>query len=298
MKIPYLTTLLPLLMAAHLLHAGEFKVGAAQVDITPGTGAPMAGYYSFRPVEGALDPLYAKAIVVEQDGSRAAFVVLDLVTTTDTLVSAARRLIQERCELPPERVMISATHTHTGPALPRGNVMDDLTKAGSPPGIQYATSLPELIAKSVSDALAQLTPARASATVGASRRRQLQSGSECSRRSSRPSRWRKPSVSSKPSQKKTCRSSPKCRRSRSATTWQPWRCPARYLSSSASPSRRPPHSSTPSSRSSPTAASATSRNREAYPQGNYEVVSARGAEGSGERLLEEALKLLRVLAGK
>src|SRR3954468_15437387 len=123
------------------LTAGEFKVGAAQVDITPATGAPMAGYYSFRPVEGALDPLYAKTIVIEQDGARAAFVVLDLVTTTDTLVREARRLIAERCQLPAERVMISATHTHTGPALPRGSVMDELTKAASPAGLQYANSL-------------------------------------------------------------------------------------------------------------------------------------------------------------
>jgi hypothetical protein len=148
------------------LSASDFKVGAAQVDITPAAGAPMAGYYSFRPVEGALDPLYAKAIVVEQDGARAAFVVLDLVTTTEPTVREARRLIAERCQLPAERVMISATHTHTGPALPRGSVMDELTKAGSPAGLQYANSLPELITKSVSDALAQLTPARASATVG------------------------------------------------------------------------------------------------------------------------------------
>jgi hypothetical protein len=34
-------------------------------------------------------------------------------------------------------------------------------------------------------------------------------------------------------------------------------------------------------------------NREAYPQGNYEVVSARGEAGSGERLVETALKLLK-----
>ncbi len=33
-------------------------------------------------------------------------------------------------------------------------------------------------------------------------------------------------------------------------------------------------------------------NREAYPQGNYEVVSARGDAGSGEKLVETALKLL------
>ena len=34
----------------------------------------------------------------------------------------------------------------------------------------------------------------------------------------------------------------------------------------------------------------------AYPQGNYEVVSARCAQGSGELLVEAALKLLKELA--
>jgi hypothetical protein len=33
-------------------------------------------------------------------------------------------------------------------------------------------------------------------------------------------------------------------------------------------------------------------NREAWPQGNYEVVSARCAPGGGERLVEAALRLL------
>jgi len=36
-------------------------------------------------------------------------------------------------------------------------------------------------------------------------------------------------------------------------------------------------------------------NLEAYPQGNYEIVSARGEAGSGERLVEAALSLLREL---
>jgi hypothetical protein len=33
-------------------------------------------------------------------------------------------------------------------------------------------------------------------------------------------------------------------------------------------------------------------NREAFPQGNYEIVSARNEIGSGEKLIETALKLL------
>jgi hypothetical protein len=36
----------------------------------------------------------------------------------------------------------------------------------------------------------------------------------------------------------------------------------------------------------------------AYPQGNYEVVSARCAEGSGEMLVDAALKQLRELFGQ
>jgi hypothetical protein len=36
-------------------------------------------------------------------------------------------------------------------------------------------------------------------------------------------------------------------------------------------------------------------NREAYPQGNYEIVSARGEAGTGELLVETALKLLNDL---
>jgi hypothetical protein len=146
--------------------AGDFKIGAAQVDITPASGTPMAGYYKFRAVGGVLDPIYAKTIVVEQDGARAAFVVLDLAGTTRSLVAAARKLIAEQCHLPAERVMISATHTHTGPQLPRGSMMDEITKANSPPGVQYVNALPGLIAQSVSDAFANLKPASASATIG------------------------------------------------------------------------------------------------------------------------------------
>ena len=39
-----------------------------------------------------------------------------------------------------------------------------------------------------------------------------------------------------------------------------------------------------------------SPNKGAYPQGNYEVVSARCAEGSGELLVEAAVRMLKELA--
>lgn len=159
-------SLLLLFVAAVTASAGEFKAGAAQVEITPGAGTPMGGYYKFRAVEGVRDPLYAKAIVIEQDGSRAAFVVLDLSGTTRTLVAAARKIIEEKHGLAPDRVMISATHTHSGPQLPRGSLMDQITKVDVPEGVSYVERLPHLIAQAVGDAITKLTPVRASAAVG------------------------------------------------------------------------------------------------------------------------------------
>lgn len=173
MKHPYSLLFRPLfvvalacLLPAFQLRAGDFRVGAARVNITPKNGAPMGGYYKFRGVDGVLDPIYAKTIVIEQDGALAALVVLDLSGTTRPVVAATRKLVEEQCGIPADRLMISATHTHSGPQLPRGTLIDDITKATSPPGMEYMNALPALIAQSVSDAKAKLTSAKPSAALG------------------------------------------------------------------------------------------------------------------------------------
>jgi len=149
-----------------MLHAGDFRVGAAKVDITPKNGTPMAGYYAFRAVGGVLDPIFSKAIVVEEGGVHAVMVVIDLSGTTRLLVDAARKAIQEQCGIEGDHVMISATHTHTGPVLVRGSLMDDITKANSGPGLEYMQALPGLIAQSVKEAKARLAPAVPSVAKG------------------------------------------------------------------------------------------------------------------------------------
>lgn len=121
-----------MMVLAVTAHAGEFKTGAAQVDITPPVGTPRGGGYATIPSVGVLDPLHAKAIVVEQDGAKAAFVGLDVAYTTRPVITAARKLIAEQTGIPPERVMISATHTHSGPVQTRNNPMDKITGADKP----------------------------------------------------------------------------------------------------------------------------------------------------------------------
>ncbi|MBM4093028.1 MAG: hypothetical protein FJ276_27010 [Planctomycetes bacterium] len=145
--------------------AGEFRVGAAQIVITPPIGTPRGGAYATIPSVGVLDPLHAKAIVVEQDGAKAAFVALDLVGTVRPFVVAARALIAAQAGIPPERVMISATHTHSGPVLTRDSLMDKITGADKPIAVEYTAKLPSLIARAVTEANAKLTPARASALM-------------------------------------------------------------------------------------------------------------------------------------
>ena len=90
--------------------------------------------------------------------------------------------------------------------------------------------------------------------------------------------------------------------SRSRSRSSPWatrspgsRCPARSSSSWAWRSSRTRRSRTRSSPSWPTASIGYIPSRRAYTQGNYEVVGARCAEGSGEMLVDAAVRLLKEL---
>src|ERR1700686_1890975 len=107
-----------LLAAASIVWAQELSVGAAQVTISPPAGMPMAGYYATRLSTGVHDDLHAKAIVLSSGDQQAAIVACDLIGIPPAVVEEARALIQSGTGIPGENVMISATHSHTGPLIP------------------------------------------------------------------------------------------------------------------------------------------------------------------------------------
>ncbi len=158
--------LLSLLLISPFAPAAELRVGAAAVVITPPEGTPMAGYYSLRSATGVHDDLYAKTMVVEQAGARVALVVCDLISLSRPTVEAARRRIAEVAGLPGERVMISATHTHTGPRMSTGSARDAAFGGRADLAGQYNDALPDLIAKSVKQAIDRLAPAKLMAGRG------------------------------------------------------------------------------------------------------------------------------------
>lgn len=146
--------------------AGDLQIGAAVVKITPPEGTPLAGYYSARGAKNVLDDLYSKALVLEQDGVKVALVVCDLVTLPRRTVVDARKRIEKQTGIPAAHVMISATHTHTGPVIVRDSPRDDIDGSNSDLGRRYSEALPEMIGRSVADANARLAAARLSAAIG------------------------------------------------------------------------------------------------------------------------------------
>jgi hypothetical protein len=140
--------------------AGEVRVGVAATEITPPVGIPLAGYYHERGADGVLDPLFSKAMVVEHDGRRAAFVVLDLISVVRWITDEARREIEQSTGIAGDYVMISATHAHTGPELASRGQRGAELGGNKPEVIAYSERLPKLIAESVRMASQGLKPAR------------------------------------------------------------------------------------------------------------------------------------------
>ena len=98
-------------------HAG-LLAGAAAVDITPPTGFPMWGYGDRHdsPSVGVLDPLYAKALVLQSGDDKVALVGLDLGRSpTRDAMATIRAAVAAQAGV--ETVMIVGSHTHHGPVI-------------------------------------------------------------------------------------------------------------------------------------------------------------------------------------
>ncbi len=97
------------------------RIGAAAIDITPPVGTALDGYGGRTDVSlGVHDPLYARALYLDDGATQLALVVCDLIGIGSFLAQRARELIAERPGILASNVMISATHTHAGPAGVRG----------------------------------------------------------------------------------------------------------------------------------------------------------------------------------
>jgi neutral ceramidase len=139
-----------ILLLAVSASAADLRVGRAAVEIPPFKGDAARGSY-VGGAGGVHDPAHAKALVLESSGVWAAMVVCDVIGVPRDVVEEARKIIENDTGIPGDRVMISATHTHTGPSIR---------------GAAGRAAVPALIAQSVKLAAADRKPAQAAAGIG------------------------------------------------------------------------------------------------------------------------------------
>ena len=101
------------LAAAEPPPAPRFQAGAATSTITPPLGGGIIGGFVPFPATHVHDELHARCLVLDDGQTRLALVVCDLLGIHRSLSVEARKLIQQTAGLPPERVLICATHTHS-----------------------------------------------------------------------------------------------------------------------------------------------------------------------------------------
>lgn len=97
------------------LGAHALEAGAAKVELVPADGVPLDGDFSRRgrPAAGTDDPLFIRALFLQDDNAACFIVVADLFAISPDL--RARVLEMAPAGAPSENIVLVATHTLNGP---------------------------------------------------------------------------------------------------------------------------------------------------------------------------------------
>lgn len=156
------------LLAVSLFHgdaarAQALRAGAAVRVITPDPLLPVSGGIGTpNPTHEKKGELTVRALVLEKGSTRIAIVGVDNLGWTAVLGDRSRALIKG---IPPENVLIGATHTHSAPdayAFP-----DESGRTGA--DLQYLDWCTHQIADAVNEAVRNLMPAVLKTAVGEAR---------------------------------------------------------------------------------------------------------------------------------
>lgn len=129
------------------------RAGAAQVDISPQKFPVIVNaMFTERSASQVVDPLFAKALVLDNGQARLALCVVDTCMMPRALIDQAKALAARQTGIPPKWMCISATHTHSAPSA--------MACLGSRADPDYAAALPARIAEAIAQAAGQLQPAR------------------------------------------------------------------------------------------------------------------------------------------
>ncbi len=130
----------------------NFQAGAATSNITPPLGISINGGMQDRTAAHIHDELHARCLVLDDGAGQFAFVVCDVCALPAQVIESARHQAHEECGIPTDRILVSATHTHSAPTV--------VSVFQSDPSEEYAEFLAMRIADAIRRAVHNLVPAR------------------------------------------------------------------------------------------------------------------------------------------
>ncbi len=148
--LPFLLALLTTVTPAN----AALRAGAAVADITPQEWpVRVIGGFTLVLAKSAHDPLHARALVLENSGTKVAIAVVDSCYLKRPTLDRARQLASQRTGIPASHILISATHTHSAPP--------SIAEPGNALEQRYVDRLVNQTAEAIIQANARLQPATA-----------------------------------------------------------------------------------------------------------------------------------------
>ncbi len=136
----------------------RLRAGASAVDITPKMfPLNMPGGFNANMAESAHDPLYARALVLDDGTTSLAIVVVDNLGVAQEVCEEAKTLAAQQCPIAIDKILVSSTHTHSAPP--------SNAKEGPAPAVAYRQILVAGMAESIVRAHAALRPASVQAAA-------------------------------------------------------------------------------------------------------------------------------------
>ncbi len=146
-------------MASQAAAAG-FRAAVAVQIVTPDPLLPLSGGVGpSSPATSKQGELTVRALVLEEGGNRVAIVGADFLGFPALLGDKVRAMVHA---IPPQNILIGATHTHSGPdcyGFPDG-------KGGTGADMKYLESVCARMAQAIHEAAAKLQPARLKIATG------------------------------------------------------------------------------------------------------------------------------------
>jgi hypothetical protein len=147
--------LVPLaVLAAIAAPAGAaLRAGAGAADITPREWpVRLIGNFGLTLAKSAHDPLHVRAIVLDDGSTRVAVALVDSCYVKREEMDRAKKLASDKTGIPANRILLSATHTHSAP--PSRAIKGDAKEE------RYVDLLVQQTAAAIAQANSRLQPAR------------------------------------------------------------------------------------------------------------------------------------------